>query len=157
VVGNKPLLASNDLSSQINTLSPQDENKTQDEIRTADESQLEEDDFNHFFIINLRNFSYTTYRSMKRASYWKFLKKKLDSYCRAFKQQSNAILELYAEYNQEYGTDHHCNMIPKFHPELNPIERCWLMVKVYVRVYCASSENVLSIVSIRRFFRTVTI
>lgn len=34
------------------------------------------------------------------------------------------------------GKKHRCIFLPKFHPELNPIERVWGRMKWYVRQYC---------------------
>jgi len=44
-----------------------------------------------------------------------------------FKEQQNAIQELIA------SRGHHCIFLPKFHPELNFIERYWSRVKWYAR------------------------
>eukprot|EP01031_Cornospumella_fuschlensis_P026443 gene26443-31957_t len=48
----------------------------------------------------------------------------------------SALEELYERYNSEHGTDFSCNLLPKFHPELNAIERCWGRMKWHVRRYC---------------------
>ena len=34
-----------------------------------------------------------------------------------------------------HGTSHQCKFLPKFHPELNPIERVWSRLKWYLRKY----------------------
>jgi transposase len=48
----------------------------------------------------------------------------------AFKQ--NAMEELYSMFNNTHGTDFQCIFLPKFHPELNPIERVWSAMKSHV-------------------------
>ena len=35
-----------------------------------------------------------------------------------------------------HGRGHACLFIPKFHCEVNPIERCWAQAKRYTRAYC---------------------
>ena len=35
-----------------------------------------------------------------------------------------------------HGRGHACLFIPKYHCELNPIERCWAQAKRYTRAYC---------------------
>jgi hypothetical protein len=85
-----------------------------------------------------------------------------------FINQQNAIQELNTEFNLEHGTDHLCNLVPKFHPELNPIEKCCSVIKAHVIAHCddtieslketmryALNENVLSIHFIRHFFRSM--
>ena len=37
------------------------------------------------------------------------------------------------------GRGHMCVFIPKFHCELNPIERCWCHAKKYTRAHCNGS------------------
>jgi len=44
-----------------------------------------------------------------------------------------------------HGCGHACLFIPKFHCELNPIERCWSQAKRYTRAYCT-----YNIVGLRR-------
>jgi hypothetical protein len=34
-----------------------------------------------------------------------------------------------------HGTSHQCKFLPKFHPELNSIERVWSRLKWYLRKY----------------------
>jgi hypothetical protein len=53
-----------------------------------------------------------------------------------FKGQLSAIAEFFVVYNSVNGTYHICIFLPKFHPELNFIERCWSKVKAYVRDRC---------------------
>ena len=46
--------------------------------------------------------------------------------------------------NLEYflhGCGHACLFIPKYHCELNPIERCWSQAKRYTRAYCNYNIN----------------
>jgi transposase len=50
--------------------------------------------------------------------------------------QKTGLEEVYDRHNQQYGTQHYCMYLPKFHPELNPIERCWSRMKWYIRKYC---------------------
>jgi hypothetical protein len=50
-----------------------------------------------------------------------------------FKNQPSGLQEIYDKHNQQYGTKHKCIFLPKFHPELNPIERCWSRMKHHVR------------------------
>jgi hypothetical protein len=50
-----------------------------------------------------------------------------------FAAQKNGLEEAFEKYNNEHGTLHSCHFLPKFHPELNPIERVWGRMKWYVR------------------------
>ena len=50
--------------------------------------------------------------------------------CLDFKLQKSAL----AEYIESRG--HICDYIPKYHPELNPLERCWGMSKRFIRRLC---------------------
>jgi hypothetical protein len=50
-----------------------------------------------------------------------------------FKNQKNGLEEVYESYNREHGTHHFFRMLPKFHPELNPIERLWGRMKYFIR------------------------
>ena len=61
---------------------------------------------------------------------------------------------------------HRCLFLPKYHCELNPIERCWCRAKVYTRSHCNYSilglrQNwqpaleTVSVDDIRRYFRRV--
>lgn len=52
-----------------------------------------------------------------------------------FKNQKNGLQEAYDKFNKEHGTDHECVFLPKYHPELNPIERCWGRMKRYIRLH----------------------
>ena len=84
-----------------------------------------------------------------------------------FLEQVSGIEEAYSIYNREHGTKHFCLFLPKFHPELNFIERIWGRMKWYIRKHCdnkfdtmvlhitasLSSEN-LPLATIRRFART---
>jgi len=80
-----------------------------------------------------------------------------------FKDQRNAIEELVA------SRGHHCIFLPKFHPELNCIERYWSRVKWHARQYCDGtlkglkwtaeeamimSPETCDLALIRRYFRT---
>lgn len=50
-----------------------------------------------------------------------------------FLYQKTALEETYEEFNKKHGTNHRCILLPKFHPELNPIERCWARMKWFTR------------------------
>jgi len=80
-----------------------------------------------------------------------------------FKAQRNAIEELLA------SRGHLCIFLPKFHPELNCIERYWSRVKWHARQYCdgtlrglkktadeslVMSPETCDLPQIRRYFRT---
>jgi hypothetical protein len=84
-----------------------------------------------------------------------------------FLEQVSGIEEAYSIYNRQHGTIHFCIFLPKFHPELNFIERIWGRMKWYIRKHCdnrfdtmvinitasLSPEN-LPLATIRRFART---
>jgi len=78
-----------------------------------------------------------------------------------FKEQQNTIQELII------SQGHHCIFLPKYHPELNFIERYWSRVKWYARQKCdqtikglrtatneALSEKACDLALIRRYSRT---
>ena len=84
-----------------------------------------------------------------------------------FLQQRSGIEEAYAKYNVQHNTNHHCLFLPKFHPELNYIERIWGRMKYYIRLHCdnkfetmclnitsAMASDNLPVKLIRRFART---
>jgi transposase len=86
-----------------------------------------------------------------------------------FKNQKSELEEVYEKHNREYGTRHYCKFLPKFHPELNPIERCWSRMKWSIRKFCTGkleqlrasmdyglSEANLSTALIRRYTRIVS-
>jgi hypothetical protein len=50
-----------------------------------------------------------------------------------FLNQKTGLEEVYDRFNELHGTRHQCKMLPKFHPELNPIERGWSRMKRYIR------------------------
>ena len=52
-----------------------------------------------------------------------------------FVNQKNGLEEIYERFNEQHGTRHQCKMLPKFHPELNPIERGWSQMKCHIRSY----------------------
>ena len=75
-----------------------------------------------------------------------------------FKAQKTALEELFT------AKGHICRMLPKMHPELNPIESYWSMMKVNLRENCGytigelrkntpSAIDSVPIASIRRHFR----
>jgi len=68
-----------------------------------------------------------------------------------------------------HGTQHRCKFLPKFHPELNPIERVWSRMKWHIRKYCDGSlqslekymneglaESNLSLSLIRKYCRLIS-
>ena len=59
------------------------------------------------------------------------------SQCEDFKQQQNSVQELI----EKLG--HHCLFLPKFHPELNFIERFWSRLKWWLRQHCEFSLKAL--------------
>jgi hypothetical protein len=52
-----------------------------------------------------------------------------------FLKQKSGIEEAFDAYNLKHGTRHRCLFLPKFHPELNYIERYWGRMKFYVRLH----------------------
>jgi len=54
-----------------------------------------------------------------------------------FEEQLNMVDEIIATYNKEHGTSHKAIILPKYHCELNPIERCWARLKWYLREHCS--------------------
>jgi transposase len=83
-----------------------------------------------------------------------------------FVNQKSGLEEVYIKHNQEYNTKHYCIFLPKFHPELNPIERVWCRMKWHCRKFCTGnlddlttfmseglSPDVLPIAMIRKFVR----
>lgn len=58
-----------------------------------------------------------------------------------FLEQSCAVEETVAKHNAAFGTNHFVRFLPKFHPELNPIERLWAALKHHVRANCAYSAE----------------
>ena len=57
--------------------------------------------------------------------------------------QANGVTEAFEKYNKEHCTHHHCRFLPKFHPELNPIERVWSRMKWYIRQWVDGSMDTL--------------
>jgi len=53
-----------------------------------------------------------------------------------FAEQRSGIEEAFDQYNTANGTKHRCLFLPKFHPELNYIERIWARMKYYIRKHC---------------------
>jgi len=66
-----------------------------------------------------------------------------------FSTQPCALQEAYDSFNQQHGTSHECHFLPMFHPELNPIERCWSMLKRFCRENCDGRME-----SLRECFQT---
>jgi hypothetical protein len=56
-----------------------------------------------------------------------------------FIEQECALTMLVHAYNAKHGTGHVVLFLPKFHPELNPIERFWAALKRYLRKNCTYS------------------
>jgi hypothetical protein len=50
-----------------------------------------------------------------------------------FLEQECALAECLRKYNETNGTNHLIDFLPKFHPELNPIERYWASLKRMLR------------------------
>jgi hypothetical protein len=86
-----------------------------------------------------------------------------------FKGQRSGLEEIYMRHNAIYNTNHSCKFLPKFHPELNPIERVWSRMKWHLRKYSTGKlkdlevqmneglgERVLPVELIRRYIRLVT-
>lgn len=86
-----------------------------------------------------------------------------------FMAQKSGLEEVYDAHNLLHGTSHRCVFLPKFHPELNPIERVWSKMKSYVRNVADGkiltlrdamkdglSEPNLPIATIRRYCRVVS-
>ena len=60
-----------------------------------------------------------------------------------FLSQKTGIEEVFDKYNAEHGTKHRCIFLPKFHPELNYIERVWGRMKYFIRQYCDNTFETL--------------
>ena len=86
-----------------------------------------------------------------------------------FANQVSGLEEIYEDHNKANGTNHFCLFLPKFHPELNPIERAWSRMKWYVRKHNTGkivdlrdamttglSDHILPVAMIRRFCRLTT-
>ena len=58
-----------------------------------------------------------------------------------FQEQECALVQLVKEHNQRSGKQHIVDFLPKFHPELNPIERVWAALKFYCRENCTYSAG----------------
>lgn len=50
-----------------------------------------------------------------------------------FLGQKTALEELYERFSAQHHVEYRCLFLPKFHPEVNPIERCWSRQKWHVR------------------------
>eukprot|EP01040_Poterioochromonas_malhamensis_P008028 gene8028-8678_t len=84
-----------------------------------------------------------------------------------FNEIQSALEDLYKNFNEENNTNHICLFLPKFHPELNPIERVWQVIKRHIKkfndegnlpkvreLYKESiTESVLQRALIRKFIR----
>lgn len=86
-----------------------------------------------------------------------------------FRSQLGGLDEVYYLHNQQYGTHHKAVFNPKFHPEMNAIERAWSRMKWHVKKvnngaannlldamkYGLSRDN-LSLATIRKYCRLVS-
>ena len=84
-----------------------------------------------------------------------------------FATQKSGLQEVYDRHNEEFGTRHGFRLLPKYHPELNPIERVWGRMKMHLRKFSTgkaddlaknmneglSSEGNLPISLIRKYVR----
>jgi hypothetical protein len=57
-----------------------------------------------------------------------------------FASQKSGLEEEYDKFNLLNGTNHKCHFLPKFHPELNPIERVWCFMKRYCRRHAGTGS-----------------
>jgi transposase len=86
-----------------------------------------------------------------------------------FKSQKSGLEEVYMRHNQVHSTQHLCKFLPKFHPELNPIERVWSRMKYWIRKYSTGkledlarhmeeglAEENLPLMMIRKYIRLIT-
>jgi hypothetical protein len=86
-----------------------------------------------------------------------------------FASQKSGLEEIYDRHNALHGTKHYCKFLPKFHPELNPIERVWSRMKWHIRKYSDGklaelekimneglSECILPVALVRRYIRLVS-
>jgi hypothetical protein len=60
-----------------------------------------------------------------------------------FLTQKSGIEEAFDAYNLTHGTCHMCVFLPKFHPELNFIERIWGRMKSYIRLHSDNTFDTL--------------
>ena len=83
--------------------------------------------------------------------------------------QKSGLEEVYERHNLQYNKNHEPRFLPKFHPELNPIERCWSRMKWHTRRFCDGkleslerymnqglSEENLPLSLIRKYIRLVS-
>ena len=61
-----------------------------------------------------------------------------------FLGQQNGVFEAIKLYNENNGSSHYCKFLPKFHPELNPIERVWSRMKWFIRQFVDGSMETLT-------------
>jgi hypothetical protein len=64
---------------------------------------------------------------------------------RDFMEQRSGIEEAFIQYNAAHDTNHRCLFLPKFHPELNFIERIWGRMKYYIRINCDNTFPTLKL------------
>lgn len=83
-----------------------------------------------------------------------------------FAEQKSGLEEIYTNFNLKYHTYYICIFLPKFHPELNPIERIWGRMKWHIRRFSDGklstlirlmkeglAEGIMPLTMIRRFIR----
>ena len=86
-----------------------------------------------------------------------------------FKNQKSGLEEIYISHNTMYNKNHQLKFLPKFHPELNMIERVWSRMKWYLRKHADGtleklkelmkkglSEENLPLSLIRKYCRLLT-
>ena len=66
-----------------------------------------------------------------------------------FKNQKSGLEEIYINHNLLYNKNHQLKFLPKFHPELNMIEKVWSRMKWYIRKHADGSLETL-----KRFMKT---
>ena len=59
------------------------------------------------------------------------------------KNQKRRLEEIYINHNLLYNKNHQLKFLPKFHPELNMIERVWSQMKWYIRKHADGSLETL--------------
>gem|GEM_PF-6246292 len=62
-----------------------------------------------------------------------------------FKSQKSGLEEIYINHNATHNKNHHLKFLPKFHPELNMIERVWSRMKWYLRKHADGTLEKLKV------------
>ena len=73
-----------------------------------------------------------------------------------FMSKKCALEELYDKHNLQHHKNHRCIYLPKFHPEFNPIERCWSRMKWYIRKYSDGTLTTLRRLLVESYDGTLT-